>query len=147
MWMCLCILPCACLLFRLTLLLGPPSSGKTTFLLALAGRLKSDLQVWKIPAISSAMLTRNVHLNIQIELLAHWYFNLLKVSGNITYNGHGLKEFVPQRTSAYVNQQDWHVAETTVRETLDFAARCQGVGYKYGKVSKVLWPQYRSVGC
>lgn len=30
---------------RLTLLLGPPSSGKTTLLLALAGRLKSDLQV------------------------------------------------------------------------------------------------------
>ncbi|KAL8037545.1 hypothetical protein ABFX02_11G046400 [Erythranthe guttata] len=82
---------------RLTLLLGPPSSGKTTLLLALAGLLKSDL----------------------------------KVSGNITYNGHGLKEFVPQRTSAYVSQQDWHVAEMTVRETLDFSARCQGVGYKY----------------
>ncbi|PIN11340.1 Pleiotropic drug resistance proteins (PDR1-15), ABC superfamily [Handroanthus impetiginosus] len=82
---------------RLTLLLGPPSSGKTTLLLALAGRLKSDLQV----------------------------------SGKVTYNGHGLNEFVPQRTSAYVSQQDWHVAEMTVRETLDFSARCQGVGYKY----------------
>lgn len=32
---------------RLTLLLGPPSSGKTTLLLALAGRLKSDLKVQK----------------------------------------------------------------------------------------------------
>lgn len=31
--------------FRLTLLLGPPSSGKTTFLLALAGRLAPSLQV------------------------------------------------------------------------------------------------------
>lgn len=30
---------------RLTLLLGPPSSGKTTLLMALAGRLKSGLQV------------------------------------------------------------------------------------------------------
>lgn len=30
---------------RLTLLLGPPSSGKTTLLLALAGRLGQDLQV------------------------------------------------------------------------------------------------------
>lgn len=30
---------------RMTLLLGPPSSGKTTLLLALAGKLGSDLQV------------------------------------------------------------------------------------------------------
>ncbi|KAA8523067.1 hypothetical protein F0562_009490 [Nyssa sinensis] len=82
---------------RLTLLLGPPSSGKTTVLLALAGRLGHDLQM----------------------------------SGKITYNGHSLEEFVPQRTSAYVSQQDCHVAEMTVRETLDFSARCQGVGYKY----------------
>ncbi|XP_051148620.1 ABC transporter G family member 32 [Andrographis paniculata] len=89
---------------RLTLLLGPPSSGKTTLLLALAGRLDSNLQI----------------------------------SGNITYNGHGLKEFVPQRTSAYVSQQDWHVAETTVRETLDFAAHCQGVGYKYDMLLELL---------
>lgn len=56
------------------------------------------------------------------------------MSGDITYNGHGLKEFVPQRTSAYVTQQDWHIAEMTVRETLDFSVRCQGVGSKYGKV-------------
>lgn len=33
------------LVFRLTLLLGPPSSGKTTLLLALAGRLGTNLQV------------------------------------------------------------------------------------------------------
>lgn len=57
----------------------------------------------------------------------------LKTSGNITYNGHGLKEFVPQRTSAYVSQQDWHIAEMTVKETMDFSACCQGVGSKYGK--------------
>ncbi|CAD5187842.1 unnamed protein product [Musa acuminata subsp. malaccensis] len=82
---------------RMTLLLGPPSSGKTTLLLALAGRLGNNLQM----------------------------------SGNITYNGHQLNEFVPQRTSAYVSQQDWHAAEMTVRETLEFAGRCQGVGIKY----------------
>ncbi|XP_061345283.1 ABC transporter G family member 32 isoform X2 [Gastrolobium bilobum] len=82
---------------RLTLLLGPPSSGKTTLLLALAGRLGPGLQM----------------------------------SGNITYNGHGLNEFVPQRTSAYVSQQDWHMAEMTVRETLQFAGCCQGVGFKF----------------
>ncbi|XP_024023080.1 ABC transporter G family member 32 [Morus notabilis] len=82
---------------RLTLLLGPPSSGKTTLLLALAGRLGPDLQM----------------------------------SGGVTYNGHGFTEFVAQRTSAYVSQQDWQVPEMTVRETLEFAGRCQGVGFKY----------------
>lgn len=56
------------------------------------------------------------------------------MSGRITYNGHGLNEFIPQRTAAYVNQQDLHVAEMTVRETLEFAGRCQGVGFKYGKL-------------
>lgn len=54
------------------------------------------------------------------------------MSGNITYNGHRLNEFVPQRTAAYVSQQDWHVAEMTVRETLQFAGRCQGVGFNFG---------------
>ncbi|KAK3003971.1 hypothetical protein RJ639_019567 [Escallonia herrerae] len=89
---------------RLTLLLGPPSSGKTTLLLALAGRLGPDLQV----------------------------------SGKITYNGHELNEFVPQRTSAYVSQQDWHMAEMTVRETLEFSGRCQGVGFKHDMLLELL---------
>ncbi|XP_071731908.1 ABC transporter G family member 35-like [Rutidosis leptorrhynchoides] len=79
---------------RMTLLLGPPSSGKTTLLLAMAGRLDSSL----------------------------------KVGGDITYNGHKLSEFVPQKTSAYISQNDVHVGEMTVKETLDFAARCLGVG-------------------
>ncbi|XP_050366567.1 pleiotropic drug resistance protein 1-like [Argentina anserina] len=79
---------------RMTLLLGPPSSGKTTLLLALAGRLGKDL----------------------------------KSSGKVTYNGHGIAEFVPQRTSAYISQNDLHIGEMTVKETLAFSARCQGVG-------------------
>ncbi|KAH6757589.1 hypothetical protein C2S51_038737 [Perilla frutescens var. frutescens] len=79
---------------RMTLLLGPPSSGKTTLLLALAGKLDPGL----------------------------------KVSGRVTYNGHEMKEFVPQRTSAYISQHDLHIGELTVRETLAFSARCQGVG-------------------
>lgn len=69
------------------------------------------------------------------------------MSGKVTYNGHGLNEFVPQKTSAYISQQDWHIAEMTVRETLDFSARCQGVGYKYGKVDKVLRACNRLAGC
>lgn len=62
----------------------------------------------------------------------------LKVSGKITYNGHGFHEFVAPRTSAYVSQQDLHVAEMTVRETLEFAGRCQGVGSKYGNLYKII---------
>ncbi|KAG9459399.1 hypothetical protein H6P81_003907 [Aristolochia fimbriata] len=82
---------------RMTLLLGPPGSGKTSLLLALAGKLSKDL----------------------------------KVSGRVTYNGHGMEDFVPQRTSAYISQHDLHIGEMTVRETLAFSARCQGVGAGY----------------
>jgi hypothetical protein len=82
---------------RMTLLLGPPGSGKTSLLLALASKLDPTL----------------------------------KVKGEITYNGHTLKEFVPQKTSAYVSQYDLLVGEMTVRETLEFSAKCQGVGTRY----------------
>ncbi|XP_059660861.1 ABC transporter G family member 31 [Cornus florida] len=56
----------------------------------------------------------------------------LKKSGSITYNGHKLDDFCVQRTSAYISQTDNHIAELTVRETLDFAARCQGANEGYG---------------
>ncbi|KAL8217385.1 hypothetical protein R6Q57_020758 [Mikania cordata] len=88
---------------RMTLLLGPPSSGKTTLLLALAGKLDSTL----------------------------------KVEGEITYNGHKLNEFEPRKTSAYISQYDLHVGEMTVKETFDFAARCQGVGSKIELISEL----------
>ncbi|KAK8645856.1 hypothetical protein V6N13_119664 [Hibiscus sabdariffa] len=88
---------------RMTLLLGPPSSGKTTLLLALAGKLD--------PA--------------------------LKFSGTVTYNGHGMNEFVPQRTAAYISQHDLHLGEMTVRETLAFSARCQGVGTRYDMLAEL----------
>ncbi|XP_019055632.1 PREDICTED: pleiotropic drug resistance protein 3-like [Nelumbo nucifera] len=52
----------------------------------------------------------------------------LKVTGEITYNGYRLEEFVPWKTSAYISQYDLHIPEMTVRETLDFSACCQGVG-------------------
>nr|POF12280.1 pleiotropic drug resistance protein 1 [Quercus suber] len=88
---------------RMTLLLGPPSSGKTTLLLALAGKLDPDL----------------------------------KLSGRVTYNGHGMNEFVPQRTAAYISQYDLHIGEMTVRETLCFSARCQGVGSRYDMLAEL----------
>ncbi|XP_076923568.1 ABC transporter G family member 36-like, partial [Bidens hawaiensis] len=82
---------------RMALLLGPPSSGKTTLLLALAGRLDPNL----------------------------------RVDGEITYNGHKLNEFEPRKTAAYISQMDIHSGEMTVKETLDFSARCQGVGSRF----------------
>ncbi|RDX94397.1 Pleiotropic drug resistance protein 1 [Mucuna pruriens] len=88
---------------RMTLLLGPPSSGKSTLLLALAGKLDPKL----------------------------------KFSGKVTYNGHGMNEFVPQRTAAYVNQNDLHIGEMTVRETLAFSARVQGVGPRYDLLAEL----------
>ncbi|KFK38987.1 hypothetical protein AALP_AA3G185300 [Arabis alpina] len=89
---------------RMTLLLGPPSSGKTTLLLALAGKLDPSL----------------------------------KVKGRITYNGHGLDEIVPQKTSAYISQNDVHIGAMTVQETLDFSARCQGIGTRYDLLSELV---------
>ncbi|KAG6487497.1 pleiotropic drug resistance protein 2-like [Zingiber officinale] len=88
---------------RMTLLLGPPASGKTTLLLALAGKLDKRLRQW----------------------------------GKVTYCGHELSEFVPQRTSAYISQLDIHNGEMTVRETLDFSARCLGVGSRYEMLSEL----------
>ncbi|KAJ0986406.1 hypothetical protein J5N97_004762 [Dioscorea zingiberensis] len=88
---------------RMTLLLGPPSSGKTTLLKALAGKLEPSL----------------------------------KTSGDVTYNGYALDEFVPEKTAAYISQNDVHMGEMTVRETLNFSARCQGVGNKYELLSEL----------
>lgn len=53
----------------------------------------------------------------------------------MTYNGHGMDEFIPHGTSAYISQHDVHIGEMTVRETLAFSARCQGVGPRYGMLS------------
>ncbi|KAL3690439.1 hypothetical protein R1sor_016748 [Riccia sorocarpa] len=89
---------------RYTLLLGPPASGKSTFLRALSGKLDPSL----------------------------------KVSGKITYNGHNMSEFVPQKTSAYINQQDAHLPEMTVRETLMYSAKSQGLGTRYELLNELL---------
>lgn len=49
-----------------------------------------------------------------------------------------MEEFVPQRSSAYISQHDVHIGEMTVRETLAFSGRCQGVGTRYGKLSWIV---------
>ncbi|PRQ53695.1 putative molybdate-transporting ATPase [Rosa chinensis] len=63
-----------------------------------------------------------------LQALAGKLNHPLKVQGEITYNGYKLNEFVPQKTSAYISQYDLHISEMTVRETLDFSSRCQGIG-------------------
>ncbi|KAK2994420.1 hypothetical protein RJ640_009647 [Escallonia rubra] len=88
---------------RITLLLGPPGSGKTTFLQALAASSDDNL----------------------------------RIEGKITYCGHEFKEFVPQRTCAYISQNDLHYGEMTVRETMDFSGRCLGVGTRYEMLAEL----------
>ncbi|RVW84398.1 Pleiotropic drug resistance protein 1 [Vitis vinifera] len=61
----------------------------------------------------------------------------VEVTGKVTYNGHGMEEFVPQRTAAYIGQHDNHIGEMTVRETLAFSARCQGVGFRYEMLAEL----------
>nr|XP_024391802.1 ABC transporter G family member 36-like isoform X3 [Physcomitrium patens] len=61
----------------------------------------------------------------------------LRVQGKVTLNGHTHDEFVPQRTAAYISQSDLHVGEMTVRETLAFSAKCQGIGTRYELLEEV----------
>lgn len=112
----------------MTLLLGPPSSGKTTLLLALAGRLGKDLKVRKLKFRDFLLVQ---FISPLVQILIGKLMNV-KSSGRVTYNGHGMEEFVPQRTSAYISQNDLHIGEMTVKETLAFSARCQGVGSNCG---------------
>ncbi|GJN14014.1 hypothetical protein PR202_gb00785 [Eleusine coracana subsp. coracana] len=60
------------------------------------------------------------------------------VTGEIEYNGVKLDEFVPEKTAAYISQYDLHVPEMTVRETLDFSARFQGVGTRAEIIKEVI---------
>ncbi|KAJ4705161.1 Pleiotropic drug resistance ABC transporter [Melia azedarach] len=62
----------------------------------------------------------------------------LSSTGRITYCGHELKEFYPQRTCAYISQHDLHFGEMTVRETLDFSGRCLGVGTRYELLAELV---------
>ena len=55
-----------------------------------------------------------------------------QVKGDILYNGKAFSDFVVERTSGYIEQTDQHYAPLTVRETFDFAAWCQGTGYREG---------------
>ncbi|VYS59100.1 unnamed protein product [Arabidopsis thaliana] len=62
----------------------------------------------------------------------------LRSTGKVTYNGHELHEFVPERTAGYIDQYDVHLPDLTVRETLKFSAKCQGVGTGYDMLAELL---------
>ncbi|KAK3001843.1 hypothetical protein RJ639_020587 [Escallonia herrerae] len=104
---------------RLTLLLGPPGCGKTSFLKALSGNLNKSLKV-------SHFLLFTCLPQLQNLGRSHKCTSIL--FQEVSYNGYNLKEFVPQKISAFVSQNNLHIPEMTVRETLDFSARCQGIG-------------------
>ncbi|KAK9137792.1 hypothetical protein Sjap_008386 [Stephania japonica] len=65
-------------------------------------------------------------------------FSSKLVDWEISYNGYKLEEFVSLKTSAYVSQYDIHIPQMTVRETLDFSACCQGVGYRAEIMKEVI---------
>ncbi|KAL6345024.1 hypothetical protein AAG906_007755 [Vitis piasezkii] len=55
----------------MTLLLGPPSSGKTTLLLALAGRLGSDLKAAALEGQKTSVVTEYMlKINLGLETCA-----------------------------------------------------------------------------
>lgn len=57
----------------------------------------------------------------------------LQVGGEVSYNGCLLSEFIPEKTSSYISQNDLHIPEMSVRETLDFSACCLGIGSRMGE--------------
>ncbi|XAR49749.1 hypothetical protein NMG60_11033040 [Bertholletia excelsa] len=72
-----------------------------------------------------------------LKALAGKLDSALKVSGKVYYNGHELENFVTQKMSAYISQYDQHIPEMTVRETIEFSARCQGVETRTGIMAEI----------
>lgn len=55
----------------------------------------------------------------------------------LTYNGLSFDEFYPERSASYISQMDLHYGELTVRETFEFAARCQSTGARRAVLDEV----------
>jgi hypothetical protein len=127
----------------MTLLLGPPQSGKSTVLKALSGRLHpSGLDIQgSVSDAPAALVTRyragvkqqkKLHTSSDTLLIIHshdlktltrlWQY-LCPPSESpphpyypplqVTYNGRTLDDFVVQRASTYIEQVDEHMAELT----------------------------------
>ncbi|KAG2491492.1 hypothetical protein HYH03_010071, partial [Edaphochlamys debaryana] len=100
---------------RMTLLLGPPGSGRSLLLRALAGQLLAqnpfDPRLGRDKDKAYRKGAGGLHLHGEV------YYNGVPTSG---------KDLQIPRTSTYISQTETHLAEMTVRETLEFAAACQG---------------------
>ncbi|KAG2491493.1 hypothetical protein HYH03_010072 [Edaphochlamys debaryana] len=102
---------------RMTLLLGPPGSGRSLLLRALAGQLLAqnpfDPRLGREKDKAYRGGAGGLHLYGEV------YYNGVPTSG---------KDLQIPRTATYISQTENHLAELTVRETLEFAAACQGTG-------------------
>ncbi|KAJ0964794.1 hypothetical protein J5N97_025932 [Dioscorea zingiberensis] len=109
---------------------SPGERRKLTILNDLSGIIKPSRMTLLLGPPSSGKTTLLLALAGKLD-------PTLKTSGEVTYNGFRLSEFVPQKTAAYISQNDVHIGEMTVRETLDFSARCQGVGPRYDLLTEL----------
>ena len=100
--------------------------------LAIVGKPDSDLRV----------TSTNIHYDVMQQYL-NSLIHSVQVSGQITYNGCELREFVPQRTAAYISQNDLQVGEMIVPKMPEFCSRCQGLRFKCG-VSTTMESHYLS---
>ncbi|XVF66041.1 hypothetical protein PTKIN_Ptkin10aG0002200 [Pterospermum kingtungense] len=109
------------MLSGLTNLWGPKQEAKISILKDVSGIIKPGRMTLLLGPPGCGKSTLLLALSGKLS-------HSLKVAGEITYNGYRLEELVPQKTSAYISQHDLHTPEMTVRETLDFSARFQGIG-------------------
>ncbi|MCD7462127.1 hypothetical protein HAX54_047828 [Datura stramonium] len=79
--------------------------------------IRLELEI-ELPSIE----VRYEHLNINADAYVgsralptfiNFMTNFVEVTGNVTYNGHELHEFVPQKTAVYISQHDLHIGEMT----------------------------------
>ncbi|XP_010473961.1 PREDICTED: ABC transporter G family member 31-like [Camelina sativa] len=117
------------------------TSDQDNYKLLSAIKERLDRVGMEVPKIEVRFENLNIEADVQAGTRA--LPTLVNVSrdfktGNITYNGENLDEFHVKRTSAYISQTDNHIAELTVRETLDFAARCQGANEGFAGYMKDL---------
>ena len=102
----------------LSLVIGPPASGKTSLLKLVAGEVPRHQK----------------HCDLSFD--------------EVSYNGRGIYDqdaFLPSKLAAYVDQIDTHIPSLTVRQTLEFAFLTYGGGVHVNvnkKMEQALEKQY-----